>query len=177
MVTIDALIKGDDATLVLLYESNKQQFLLFSSKYNIDNEDAIDIYQDAIIALIELARKGKLNQLKSSVSTYLFAIGKYMVFKKKKLSNNTTTLENLDNLLIEWELYDAEKDKKEIVTLQKYYQQLGNTCKDILYLFYYKSYKLSKICELLQYDNTDVVKSQKSRCLKKLKQLMQHYND
>lgn len=172
MVTIDALIEGDDATLALLYESNKQQFLLFSGKYNIDNEEAIDIYQDAIIALIELARKGKLQQLKSTISTYLFAIGKYMIFKKKKLLSNTIALENFDNLLIEWDTYDIEKDKKEILELQKHYQQLGKVCKDILYLFYYKSYKLPQICELLAYENTDVVKSQKSRCLKKLKQLM-----
>jgi DNA-directed RNA polymerase specialized sigma subunit len=75
-------------------------------------------------------------------------------------------------LLQDWEKYDAEKDEFEIKQLQKGLNQLGEQCKKILDLFYYQSKNLAAICKLLNYENTDVVKSQKSRCLKQLKQII-----
>ena len=50
------------------------------SKNNIEEYDAVDIYQDSILVLRENAINGKIDDLQSNLSTYLFAIGKYKIF-------------------------------------------------------------------------------------------------
>jgi DNA-directed RNA polymerase specialized sigma subunit len=50
-------------------------------------------------------------------------------------------------------------------------KKLGEQCQKVLTLFYYEEKKLDEIQSLLGYTNKDVLKSQKSRCLKQLKDL------
>jgi len=47
---------------------------------------------------------------------------------------------------------------------------LGSKCKDIITLFYLRGFNIEEITEYLGYSSKDVVKSQKSRCLKTLKE-------
>ena len=81
---IVALKSDDKSVLKSVYLEHKSSFGGFAKSYNIDNEDALDIYQDAIIALRENALKGHLDNLKSGLKTYLFSIGKYMIYKRLK---------------------------------------------------------------------------------------------
>ena len=61
--------------------------------------------------------------------------------------------------------------------LQQFFMQLGNQCKKIITLFYYEEKRLDEIVELLGYENKEVAKSQKSRCLKQLKNLIQTHHE
>ena len=64
-----ALLKqGDNPTLEKIYQDNREAFINFSKKYNIEKYDAVDLYQDAIIALRANAVDGKLNDLKTERS-------------------------------------------------------------------------------------------------------------
>lgn len=81
---VDSLKKGDEKTIASIYNDNRNGFVLFASRYEISKEDIIDIYQDAIIVLCENAKKGLLDNLQSNISTYLYSIGKYMIFHKLK---------------------------------------------------------------------------------------------
>ena len=58
--------------------------------------------------------------------------------------------------------------------LQKGLNKLGDQCKKVLELFYYEEKKLDEIQSILGYTNKDVLKSQKSRCLKQLKELIKN---
>ena len=67
---------------------------------------------------------------------------------------------------------------KEQRLLKKYYDELGDRCKSVLNLFYYQGYNLDEIREILNYSNKKVLKSQKSRCIKQLKNLVnKHYEE
>ena len=77
---IDQLKKGDPKTLERIYVENREGFINFSKKYNIEEQDAVDIYQDAIIVLRDNAVNGRIDALQSNISTYLFAIGKYKIY-------------------------------------------------------------------------------------------------
>ena len=52
------------------------------------------------------------------------------------------------------------------------FKKLGEKCREILELFYLQGMKLYEITEVQGYESKDVTKSQKSRCLKSLKQLI-----
>ena len=79
-----------------VYLEHKAAFKGFANKYDINDEDVLDIYQDAIIALRENALKGHLDDLKSELKTYLFGIGKYMIYGRLKDKKKLFTVESIE---------------------------------------------------------------------------------
>ena len=172
----ESLKKGSETAFKEVYEGNRQLFLNFARKYGLGDEDVLDIYQDAYIVLYENIQNGKLTELKSSVSTYLISIGKYKIMER--LRKNSKRIEN-DHLLhavkdedIELESFDIieEELSPEQLLLQRFFEALGEKCKAILTMFYYKKYSVKQIMVAGGYNSENVVKSQKSRCLKTLKE-------
>lgn len=168
---IALLKKEDERTVRKLYDENKKGFLIFANRYNLNSEDVLDIYQDAVIALIENAKKGKIDALQSSISTYLFGIGKFMIFQKLRKEKKTFSKDDFSNLEYVDEDYNEEENNIQIILLQKALNKIGGQCKKVLQLFYYEEKNLDEIQEELGYSSKDVLKSQKSRCLKQLKDL------
>lgn len=175
--TLELLKKGDNATLQKIYEDNRISFINFSKRYDISEIDAVDIYQDAIIALYENGINGKINSLNSSVSTYLFAIGKYKIFqllRKNKTINldHNITIESTNEVLNVNFFNEKLTNKQKLIA--KGITELGKRCKEVLELFYYKGFTLDEITNVLNYSSKEVLKSQKSRCLKQLKKIINY---
>lgn len=164
--------KGDEHTIKEIYNEFKPEFMLFAKRYDLDESSLLDVYQDAIIALCENAKKDKIDNLSSSLKTYFFAIGKYMVFAKLKENKKNIPHIDINNLEFEWDDYSEEKNNLYVRQLQQGFAQMGEQCKRILELFYYQEKNLDQITEIMNYDNKDVAKSQKSRCIKTLKELI-----
>ncbi|MFN3997946.1 RNA polymerase sigma factor [Algoriphagus sp.] len=168
-----ALLKaGDRETIKTIYLDNQQGFRLFAKRYTIDIEEINNTYQDAVIALVENAAKGKLDELQSSISTYLFGIGKYLIFKSNKFSDRKVNLDAEEIESIPWETYEEESKDEEIKELKAQFEKLGTKCKELLRLFYYEAKSMDEIYLQLGYVSKDVLKSTKSRCLKSLKESM-----
>ena len=94
--TIELLKQGDQKTLEKIYLDNREGFINFSRKYNVDESDAIDIYQDSILILRENAVNGRIDNLQSNVSTYLFAIGKYRIFHNFRVQSKMQMTNDFD---------------------------------------------------------------------------------
>ena len=167
---IASLKKGEEKTIHFIYNEYKPGFLLFAGKYKLAKEELLDVYQDAIVALCENATKGNLDGIKSSLKTYFFSIGKYMIYARLKKKNQTTPFESIDNFNFEWEDEETETNDQ-LGELREAFKLLGEQCQKVLTLFYYEEKKLDEITQLMHYENKDVAKSQKSRCIKRLKEL------
>lgn len=172
---IKLLKEGDDSTLEKIYLDNRVNFIKFARKYNVDKHKALDIYQDAIIILRENAIEGKIHNLKSNITTYLFAIGKYHLFQEHR-KNSKVDFDNEIVLEEEITYLDVNLFDKNLTNQQKllnmHLPNLGKRCREILTLFYYEGYTLDEITEILDYSNKKVLKSQKSRCLKQIKEMI-----
>jgi RNA polymerase sigma factor (sigma-70 family) len=167
---VDEFKPGNEQQITYLYLHNKPKFVQYAKQYKVDETTATDIYQDAVVALIEHAKKGKLVQIKSSASTYLFAIAKFMLFNfLKKEKQLFIATEEID---FEWTDDKDEYKDEQIQQMQHHFNSLGEQCKKLLTAFYYEEKKLDELVVLFGYDNKDVVKSQKSRCIKQLKTLI-----
>ncbi len=173
---IEALKNRDPNALKQIYSNNRLAFIGFAKKYPIAEEDVIDIYQDAIIALRDNAVNGTIDDLKSELKTYLFSIGKYMIYSKLKQQKKTHLVEDSSRFINDEETITYNININELTNEQKQLQaafiSLGQKCKEVLTLFYYRGFDLEDIMKKLNYTNKDVVKSQKSRCLKSLKSLI-----
>lgn len=54
---------------------------------------------------------------------------------------------------------------------------LGDPCKSLLQLYYYKQLGMEDITELLGYKNSDTTKNQKYKCIKRLQKIYFEYKE
>jgi len=173
---ISQLKNRDSNALKDVYKQYKTEFFRFASRYTKADDILEDIFQDAIIAVYENALAGKLDDLKSSVKTYLFSTGKFMLFKKfrdtKEVATDEAYIFDEKETAVMEDVYEDEGPNEYQKKLVANFKKLGEKCREILELFYLKGLKLDEIMGVQGYENKNVVKSQKSRCLKTLKALI-----
>lgn len=170
-------LRSDDRLKIKeLYNLYRSEFIGFGKRYSLSEDDLVDIYQEAFIALRKRAIDGKLNEVQSSMKTYLFGIGKYMIFDKLKADKKTVKVESVLHIAGE-QMEEIEVDEtpplsREQELLRKYFKQLEDTCRQLLTLFYYRGLSINEIANLKGYKSANVVKASKSRCLKTLRELI-----
>lgn len=177
---IQLLKEADKDVLRRLYLEYRSAFISFAQKFCSSSNDILDAYQDAIIALQEKALKGDLDELRCTLKTYLFGIGKYILYdkmrkQKKMVSPIKLEKEDYDYHGIALDFLEDQPNQMQ-QKLQRAFTTLGKKCKEVLSLFYYRGYTIEEICDHLHYENKNVVKSQKSRCLKQLKEKVKTYS-
>ncbi len=168
-------LKSDDRLkLKALYNKYRAAFLGFGQRYHLDKDALADIYQEAFLALRKKAINGKLNEVRSSMKTYLFGIGKYMIFDTLKEKNQHIPYESNLHLVEEdapeIELENTPALTQEQLLLRKYFRELGEKCRQVLTLFYFRGLSIDEIAEQVGYENANTVKAHKSRCLKTLRE-------
>lgn len=156
--------------LKAFYGEHKSAFLFFGNRYDLDREELTDIYQDACIVLFEKLKAGKLDNINSSLKTYLFGIGKNLIFKRFKQKAKTVDVEAIE--IVAFEDPFKEEETLEERRMRAAFVKLGDQCQEVLRLFYYEEKSLGEIMSILTYKDKNVLKSQKSRCLKQLKDLV-----
>jgi RNA polymerase sigma factor (sigma-70 family) len=161
----ERICKGDEKALEFLY----QKYYRMMTKLVITNsgteEEARDVYQDALIVFWQKATSGNL-VLTSKMSTYIYSICQNLwrkeLDRKKRLSN-----EEKDTAV----LLDTDSAERERV-LAKCIDQLGETCKRVLMLYYFEEMSMQDIADKLGFANTDTAKTKKYKCKKKLDELV-----
>lgn len=136
----------------------------FIRQHGGNDDEAKDIFQEALIILFKNAQRPEF-KLTASVNTYLFSISKYMWKDELKKKNRIVHFE----VEQKEEVSQHFEEEKKFKTLDSILNSLGEKCKTILQLFYYKKQSLDEIANELGYKNTDTVKTQKYKCIERAK--------
>ena len=160
---IARISKGDDKALDYLYRKYYRMMIKLVVTNNGSEEEAKDIYQDALVVFWQKVTSGNLI-LTSKISTYLYSIclnlWRKELDRKSKLVN-----EEKDGVDI------IDDDKKErIKIINECVQQMGDSCRKILTYYYFDGLSMNDIADKLGYANTDTAKTKKYKCKKKLDQ-------
>ena len=168
---------GKTEILDEIYREHRKPFLAWIKKhFSINDEDATDLYQDTIISFYKAVRAGNLKQLNVNLKTYLYGIGKNLAFKRyRKTLTFRKHEENIKSELPEVEDPFVSVSDERIDLVIKAFESLDEPCYSILKLFYYQRLTMDEIAEVLNYKNRDTVKSQKSRCMKKIKEIVKKF--
>lgn len=161
----DRIQKGDEKALEIIY----QKYYRMMTKLVISNsgteDEARDIYQDALIVFWQKARSGNL-VLTSKISTYIYSICQNLwrkeLERKKKLTN-----EEKDSSITT----DHDSAERETI-MAKCLDQLGETCKKVLMFYYFDDMSMQDIADKLGFANTDTAKTKKYKCKQKLDELV-----
>ena len=158
-----------DQTFTYLYRQMYKQVAHFIGKYKGSPEEMEDVFQDGLIALLKLARRGSLAE-DLNVEAYLFSICKNLWFKQLQKKKSFINPEDLQMAapVEEVPLYGLMK-KEEQLAILNLLEQIGTDCRKVLMYYYYDRFRMKKIAELMGYASEQVAKNRKSECMKKLR--------
>jgi len=141
---------------------------------NGSDEDAQDIFQETILSFIDMVKKDKFRG-ESSIGTILFAIARNTWLNELKKRGRA----KLRDEKFEKAKEGTEMDVSHFIVnrelkaeLMQVVDSLGETCKKILLAFYYENLAMKDILQHLQYENEQVVRNKKYKCLKQLEQMI-----
>jgi RNA polymerase sigma factor (sigma-70 family) len=144
-------------------------------KMNNDFDLLKDIYQDAVIVLYEKSKDPDF-KLTCSIQTYINSICRNQLLNKyKENSRFISKVDDFDPNVNDWfEEFDEEKETRlsSIESALEILKEKGEKCFEILKRFFYQKQSMDEIAVELNYTNGDNVKNQKSRCQKKLKEIV-----
>jgi RNA polymerase sigma factor (sigma-70 family) len=157
--------KGDEKALELIYKKYYRMMTKLVVTNSGTEEEARDVYQDALVVFWQKARSGNLI-LTSKMSTFIYSICQNLwrkeLDRKKRLSNeqkDTPTTMDMDS---------PEREK----IVAKCLDQLGETCRKVLMYYYFDEMSMQEIAEKLGFANTDTAKTKKYKCKQKLDELV-----
>jgi RNA polymerase sigma factor (sigma-70 family) len=157
--------KGDESALDFLYKKYYRMMTKLVISNSGTEDEARDVYQDALIVFWEKARSGKL-VMTSKISTFIYSIclnlWRKELERKSRLSN-----EEKDDV----EYQDMESEERDRI-IRDCINELGDTCRRILMYYYFDGLSMNDIAEKLGYANTDTAKTKKYKCKKRLDELV-----
>jgi RNA polymerase sigma-70 factor (ECF subfamily) len=165
------LRQDDKNGLSKVYQLHRNAFLQYAKRFSLNQEDILDIYQDAVIAMHQNFVMKQLQLENTTIKTYLFGIGKNMIFNRLKEHNRFQEMQEMPDEVVEivWEKGSPTEEQQKLAL---HFGRLSESCQEILKMFYYRSLTVKEIVEFSHYKDENTVKSHKSRCLKKLVELV-----
>lgn len=172
-IIIESIKNGkDDIVLKELYRHVLPVIKTHIKRNGGTNEDAEDVFQDAVITLYKQIKLNKYQEIGSGVGGFLFTVSKNLWYNKLKKNNKITltdehtNTESGDSSILE-QIITEEK----INTIQQLLNEVGEQCKKILSLSIYEKMPMKDISKEMGFKSDDVAKSIHYRCKKKLGQL------
>ncbi len=175
-----ALAQGEREATEQIYRQNYRIINGWLLKNGGSATDADDLFQEAMVVLFSKAQSEEF-RLTCSVGTYLFAISKHLWYKKLQrksrdpialLDNTGTDEEENDTGIAYEEDIDAHEEREAHYNqLDEALEQIGEPCRSILKAYYHQDKSMQEIAADFGYTNTDNAKTQKYKCLTRLKKI------
>jgi len=167
------LLNGNNDVLSALYKKYYNIVLKFILYNSGTNAAAQDIYQETIIVLFESVKKPGF-ELKCQLQTYIFSIAKRLWLKELKKNGKTFLFkESEENNLVDVseDLKEFDEKEAEIEKMNNSLIDLGEPCSELIKDFYINKLSMEEIAEKFGYTNADNAKTQKYKCLQRLKKI------
>ncbi|MBU3676729.1 MAG: sigma-70 family RNA polymerase sigma factor [Chitinophagaceae bacterium] len=173
-VLIRSLANGQSDALQYIYKTIYPTVEKMVFKMNGSTDEAYDIFQDTITIVYEKARRGNLS-LSCRFSTYVVAIAKHLWLKNrtgKKKNPVSVPFEAIEQHLPLAEIaQDFQQMENNVALLSRCFLDIGEPCASLLKAFYLQNKTMQVITEEFGYTNADNAKTQKYKCLNRLRKL------
>ena len=137
-------------------------------------QDADDIFQETVLSFIEVVRKDRYRS-ESSLKTFLLSISKHLwlnqIKKERNLASRGRIYES-DRSHVEVDIGQLISEREVKTKLRNLVLSLDEKCRKILILFYYDSLSIKEILKHVPYENEQVVRNRKQKCMQHLTNLI-----
>lgn len=177
---LQGLAAHDTEAIERIYRDNFELIQVYIIKNSGFADDARDIFQEAMVVLYEKSRSDAF-QLNCQIRTFLYAVCRRLWLKRiqKEKRNYASALDiNQASVPVEDELEKHEERNRELDLLEDALNKIGEPCKSLLEAFYIQKKTMPEIADAFGYTNADNAKTQKYKCLVRLKKLFfSQYNN
>ncbi|MCW3467467.1 RNA polymerase sigma factor [Chitinophaga nivalis] len=172
------LAKSDDKSLEIIYSEHFPMVLRMILQHNGSEDDAKDIFQEAIIVLYEKVSKSDFT-LSSRLKTFLYSVCRHLWLKKIQRTYGMYALspEMEEVIPAAEELEEHTTRDQQFRIMEGAMSSMGEPCKTILEDYYLHKKSMQEIAVKFGYTNAENAKNQKYKCLMRLKKLFfEQYN-
>ncbi|PQJ09823.1 RNA polymerase subunit sigma-70 [Flavipsychrobacter stenotrophus] len=173
-----ALAKGERVATEQIY---KQQFPIINSwliKNGGSTDDAADLFQEAMVVLFSKVQNEDF-ALTCAIGTYLFSISKHLWYKRLqqqqkgpgRLYDNTEDDGAEVGIAYEEDINVHHEREVHFNQLDTALDQIGEPCRSLLKAYYHKDKSMQEIAADFGYTNPENAKTQKYKCLTRLRKL------
>jgi RNA polymerase sigma factor (sigma-70 family) len=163
-----------DKAIKYIYREYYEVLKIYTCQNGGNDEDAQDVFQEVLLAFINLVQKDKFRG-ESSIKTFLYTVNRNIWLNELKKRGKTEKR----NVIFENEKDAAIMDVSHFISLNETRKQifsivdeLGEICKKILLAVYYENLSMKEILMNVDYETEQALRNKKSKCLKQLEQLL-----
>jgi len=175
---LEGIANNDRKITEQVYRDNYKQVQAWVQGRGGSADDGDDVFQEAMTILFQKAQNEEF-RLSCKIGTYLVAIAKYIWYKKLQLQNRRPDFLPFDSGEEDANDIRAYEDDVKVHEEREVYfeqlnaamEELGEPCKGLLKAFYNENKSMQEIAGLFGYTNPDNAKTQKYKCLARLKKL------
>ncbi|MBS1782423.1 MAG: sigma-70 family RNA polymerase sigma factor [Bacteroidetes bacterium] len=171
------LAKGNRKATEAIYKQHIRPIKSWIGQHGGGEDDVEDIFQEAMVVLYEKAQKDDF-RLSCKIGTYLFAICKHLWYKKLQKDQKAPDILSTDAGMDDEKDWAYEDDLNVHTERETHYQllndameQLGEPCSSLLKAFYHDDKSMQEIAAAFGYTNPDNAKTQKYKCLTRLRKI------
>lgn len=171
-----ALLKGladnNKKSIEEIYRLNYSIIQTFVLNNNGSVDDARDIFQEAMVVLYKKSKEPTF-ALTCQIKTYIFSICRRLWLKRlQQLSKFSTQVESLEETVsVEEDIEEHEKVNNDFILMEHAMSKIGEPCKSLLDAYYLQKKNMVEIAAEFGYTNADNAKTQKYKCLVRLKKI------
>jgi RNA polymerase sigma factor (sigma-70 family) len=177
---LNGIRRNDTIILQYIYKNFYSNINFFIKKNNGDDDDANDIFQEAIIIIYRKLKADELI-LDCTFETYLYSVCRFLWLKqldKRKIEKERIK----DNQEYHDDIYDDDLEKitdlnERYRLYQKHFTNLGKDCQKVLQL-YFDKVPLKNIAQIMGFKSEKYAKKRKFKCkeylIKSIKQDLEY---
>ncbi|MFN6945513.1 MAG: RNA polymerase sigma factor [Cytophagaceae bacterium] len=167
-------IKSGDNQFVLseLYKNILPKIIGHIVKNNGNEDEAKDIFQDAVMSFYHQVKTGKFNE-DYEINGFIFTVARNLWINRVKKMNRTIPMtaeeENMVNGL---DLLENIITEERAYAIKNMLNQVGEECQKLLKYSTYDRLSMKEICVKMGFSSENVAKTYNYRCKQKLVQLI-----
>jgi RNA polymerase sigma factor (sigma-70 family) len=178
-VLVDKIREGDGDALRFLYKKYYPVVLRLITQNSGDEEDAEDIYQEALIVLYEKVKDPNF-KLSSSLKTFIYSISRNKwLYKLRQEGTGGVSFDDVEDF------FDVVDDSQDLDGANIDYenlvgealQKMDDTCRKLLEYFYFHKLSLDAIAQKLGYNNANTAKAKKNKCMNRARSIAKELMD
>lgn len=154
-----------------LYQDNFQRISKFVQNNSGNEADAEDLFQDAMIVLVEKLRQDNF-QLTASIDTYVYAICKNLWFKKLRDKNYELSVDEIQSVIFLNSINNAIDDEKTYLEkLKGYLVKITDHCNRLIHDIFFNEKGIEQIQKDFGYTTRHNAQNQKHKCVEQIRKI------
>ena len=162
----------DDKVLGHLYKTFLPKIRSMILKNSGNEDEAQDIFQDAILAFYKQVKTGKFKE-QYQIGAFIYSVSRNLWINYIKKKNRSVSISEKEYLIpLEEDVLKDMITKEREQKVMEVFSQIGERCQELLTYSIFRKYSMKEICERMGFSTENAAKTRNYKCKQKLIRLV-----